>query len=247
MEFKNLEKHSENGVLAEEEIGLVLEVVKSALGPDVGSMAGAVILDGQADGKDAECVVRFDLPEGSYTSVTSYNIGTRQSFSFPQTSYGVAEASIDAVLAWPKVQVLRNLPNFGGHGLRKIPTGIYDEGEYNVLVLNTDGGRFLLSVKALWLNHVEESAGYARMTMYLIARILGEMRPNDKMLQVSLEMLDAKAYELERFGPMLDELYGMEWIGIKQRLKVCDEPEFQAWKDWRERASAENEMTVYFR
>ena len=244
-DFKDLEINPEAGVLSKEELDVLTEVLKSALGPDLGSMAGTFIMDGQADGQDAKCLMQLNLPEGNYSSVMSYAVGTKQCCGITHDSDRLAEASIDAVLAWPKAQVFRSLADLRDK-VDRIPTGLYDEGEYLVMVLNADGGRFLMSMQLLCVYESAESEGWARMALHLMAKTCGKMRPGDKILQESLEELDDKIRDLEHFGPMLDELCWMEWTCIEGMFKSLEKPMFRAWREWREKMSAVDEMVKYF-
>ncbi len=244
-ELQNLEMHAQVGVLSEAELGLVLEVIKMSAGGDLSAMAGTFILDAQPNGGEAKCLLRFDFPEGSYTLTTCYAVGTRQSFSRLRTSEGLAEESIDAVLEWPRAGIFLELDRLYQSKAKQIPTGVYTEDEHTVLVLNAARGRFLISARILQHNDLTISEGYAQMMMYLVAQVLGLMRP-DNDLQRSLKKLNRALWTLERYGPWLDELTAMEQGLLPGRMQHGVEPGFVAWKKWQKEMAAQKKSLKYF-
>lgn len=244
-ELQKLEKHAKTGILMEAELELVLEVIKMSAGGDLDGMAGTFILDAQENGRDAECLLRFNFPKGSYTSTTCYAVGTRQSFSRSRTSESLAEESIDAVLEWPRMGTFPELDQLYHSNAKQILTGIYTEDEHAVLVLNAARGRFLISARILQQSDLTSSEGYAQMLMYLVAQALGLMRP-DNDLQRSLEKLSRELWKLGCYGAWLDELVAVEQGLLPGRMQHSVEPGFMAWRKWRKEASAQKKSLKYF-
>jgi len=242
MEVQNLECHSEVGALVRKEINVVLEAVKRSL-RDVWTddLAGTFILDGQVNGGEARCVLRFNLPAGGYEVSHLYDLGKEKYLGPCRTSDNLAEESIDGVLEWPKNPRYRCLRRY--RTSEKIPSGIYEEGELVVLVLKTMRGRFLMSLKLASCSICKQNAagGYARLAMSSAMATLARMAPKDRVLQRNWKELSSKIEaNLDWYTIFPSEMLVFENLDAKLLFDNGSENVVMSqWKDWYSRNYAE--------
>ncbi len=226
--FTNLEFHSEpETTLFTQEIDVIQAVIDNiltsfAMYPDKGTF----ILDGQAKGQLAQCILRFDLAAG---------ISRRNFFrTYERTSSEIAADSIDNALSWPKDSRYNFTEDRALH-FGWLPSGIYRDGELEVLVLNTTHGRFLASFCAEFdpqLSKGEETTSI----LIAIAIAIANMGKEDTTLQCSATYIKEQATAFERNAIWLvDSLFGS-----------CASSSLKAWKKWHEPANNSGKLTLFF-
>lgn len=235
MEVQNLECHPETGALALEEINVVLKVVTRSLRDEwAADLAGTFILDGQMNGEEAQCVLRFNLPAGGYEVSPLYNLGKKKYFGLSRTSDALAEESIDGVLEWPKNPRYRCLRAY--RTSEKIPSGIYEEGELVVMVLETMLGRFLVSLKLASSSvcKINMAGGCERLAMAAAMAALVRMAPKDAVLKRSWRELKRKVVKnLEWYTIFPSEMLCFEDLDAKWLFaKDNEDPVMSQWKAW---------------
>ena len=253
IQFKNLQENPMESMLYPAEVDMVKAAVELTLKAfDADDAAGTFILDGQPNGGEAQCVVRADLPGGSYM-VNSGNMSMYSSTA--------AEHSIDHVLNWPRCVSVYSAKYPEVFGTRQepkenIPTGLYGAGLFSVMVLNTTYGRFLISAK------VEDSADgvdqfnydggeVAEAMMYAVAMTITQLCQckQDTMLRESELALQQRLQILrESFAPV----YAQTWEKVRHELfdtGVTESGEeleaVKRWKEWREEMKGQ-ELKLFF-
>lgn len=197
---------------------------------------GTIILDGQKKGADAQCIMRMNLEKGNYSFAQVYGD------ALSETSDGLAENSINAVLAWPEKSAYDYKAQT--KNLEEMETGIYQNvarrTSKRVMVLNTTFGRFLMSAQLAQERgdeNVVELYDESILMMKGVAMMLARMRKEDLVLQHSVEKLMQRASEAElALQKELDQFF-----------ENCQVPELQTWREWHEVAMAKGEgLALYF-
>lgn len=238
IEFKNLECNAEpETTMFQQEIDVLLAVIRETLDVIAPQAAkGTFILDGQKFGEDAKCILRFNLPGGTYY---------RNFFRIQERSSDMlAEDAIDELLALPrKSRYVSDKPDLKRHITSKqatsgnpVSSGIYQDGELKVLVLNAVHGRFLVS--CYLENHDDE----AEALLYAVAQAILQMGLEDKVLQSFGQQIVAAGECSER-----KEFFVEAFVTVTDLFHRCEAPEeLQAWKAWHEPANAAGQLTLFF-
>ena len=218
--FTNLEFFAEpKTTLSTQEINVLQAVVDNVLTSfEKYPTKGTFILDGQAKGQDAECILRFDLAEGDYR-ICGY------------TSRDIAADSIDNALSWPEES--RYQPKGRALHFSWLPGGIYRDEELVVLILNTTHGRFLASFCAEFDSQPE---GYEEAVLVAIATAMAHMCKEDKTLQYSAGCIKEQATDFERYAILI----------MDAMFESCMLPSLGVWKKWHESANNSGELTLFF-
>ncbi len=229
--FTNLEKHPNADTLYPQEIDALLAVISYFCEGRYSGDYGSCILDGQKDGGAANCIFRFNFPEGPY----------RRTFfrTYDRTSDQIAEDSINEMLCWPEN------PSRYRKSLENIPcpvaTGIYRDGEIEVLVLNTTHGRFLFTCHTLAAFSDDDYDALSEALPYIFAEAIANMGKEDTVLQRSNIELIA-GLDPSHSGQIVDMI-------TETRDLFYDKnplPEIAAWRTWHESADQSDELALFF-
>lgn len=226
--FTNLESFAEpTTTLFAQEIDVITQVVDNILTSfEAYPQKGTFILDGQAKDHDAQCILRFDLAAG---------ISRRIFFrTYDRTSSEIAADSINNALSWPKDSRYEFIEDRALH-FGWLPSGIYRDGELEVLVLNTTHGRFLASFCAEFDAHLSNGKETTSVLM-AIASAIAHMGKEDKVLQQSAECVTKEASYFER---------NALWL-VESMFESCASPVMKAWEKWHELANNSGELTLFF-
>lgn len=233
--FVDVERAPEDE-LSELEVKLLLALMeKVARSFDRELDAGSFIIDGQAYGKEAQLIVRGNFGGGTYS---------RRFFqTYERTSDNIAETSIDEALAWPatpsRYQKHFSERFFEREGIMYPHTGIYQDGELSVLVLNATHGRFLVSIKA----HVADDETYvdsddvSEALLYSVSEALCMMMREDATLQRSATQLI-----LDRKNPQAAGIL----MTVVDEFAQREMPEMKDWFTWRESVNGSNQVSMPF-
>lgn len=229
LEFKNLECHPAPNTLYQPEIDMLLHTVYEVLDYfEAPNAKGTVIVDGRPNGKEAQCIMRCDLPGGRFS---------RQLFGvIERTSADIAEESIDKILEWPGEGECSNACKCSeGQGCSKrLKTGYYQDDklrELNVFILNTLYGQFYIT--AAVDTCASELCSYtgedvAEVIIRLVAIAITQLCTckQDTCLRESEDLL---------FGNLYCTMSGYVWEELEGLLfsdEATAEPA-QAWREWR--------------
>lgn len=210
--------------LFQQAVDFILAIIDQVLDSfDTHPTQGTFILDGQAYGEKAKCILRFNLEDGVLQPLEG----------FEDTSDDIAAGAINKVLAWPETPAYgyKAEPNFFG----RLPSGVYKQGRNKVLVLNTTFGRFLMSYYAnsgcSMEAHDEGSA-----LLLAVAETIAQMGKEDKVLQRSAYTLGEQSTGVEK-----------DAVILVKRLFLEDKfPPLLAWKKWHEPANTSGKLTLFF-
>lgn len=232
--FQNLvQRHEPETTMFPQETEALLRVINTVLERFAPSATkGTFILDGQKFGEDAQCILRLNLSDGPYQ---------RRLFGiYGRTSDEMAAAAIDELLALPEKSRYYSegsLPRHMTHEdiktAQDVSSGIYQDAELVVLVLNATHGRFLISC------YIEDHDDVAEALLCAVAQAILRMGLEDKVLQSFGEQL-ADASKVNA-APCAEALNA-----VKELFDHCDAPELAAWKAWHEPANATGKLTLFF-
>lgn len=250
LEFKDLECNPAASTLYQEEIDVLMEVVGIVLEcAGAEGVKGTFILDGQPNDGEAECILRFNLPGGTYHRRFFRVIG--------KSSTDMAEESIDELLKWPleksRYEPLNtSVPVIG----KRLLTGMYADGELNVMVVNTTYGRFLVTANVE--NSGDEKGGRSSCNGYQVADVIMRMVALAiTRLCTCIEDVDLRASEKTLWCAIDDRernftnAYRQTWQEIERWIfadeEACDTPEAaKVWREWRKTVSESGEDLKLF-
>lgn len=231
--FKNLETHPEpQSTLFPQEINALLGVIQAYLQEyESRGYYGTCILDGQEYNEKAKCIFRFNLKGGPYR---------RKFFGMiDRTSDEIAEESINEILK-PKVE--SRYARWLDDSVKPLPSGIYRDGELEVLVLNASYGRFLFTFHSQ--DQEYQPCHYLNEEMYYVmVEALANMGKEDYNLQHSNIDLIA-AIPSTRRSSLTAALSLTRKFFYPDKKQII--PEIQAWREWHESANNEGELTLFF-
>lgn len=249
LEFKDLKCDPAANTLYQEEIDVLMEVVGIVLECAGAKRArGTFILDGQPNDGEAECILRFNLPGWTYHRRFFRVVG--------KCSTDIAEESIDELLKWPleksRYELLNGLVPATG---KRLLTGMYTDGELNVMVVNTTHGRFLITANVE--NRGEEGTlgsydggQVADVIMRMMALAITRLCTcaKDVDLRASEGMLWSAIDDRER---NFTNAYRKTWQEIERRIfsgeETYETPEAaKAWWAWRKTVSESGEELKLF-
>jgi len=187
--------------LFQQESDVIVEIVLQALQTiDPKVCQGTFILDGQRYNEKAECLIRFDLPEG-----TTIGVGNDFWERMGNSSSAIAEKAINTVL--------------DDYESSNAPSGIFEFGEHKelkVLILNATHGRFLCSFYANFKGDGDQESS---KILVIVAELLGELCKNDPVLVKSVEETHkAENLHLNDGTSEADKLYAMMQKSTVQML-----------------------------
>lgn len=184
-------------VFSPSEIAVIEEVVTTLCDcmPHL-SRFGTCIIDHQLENpsgyNEAHLAACFDLPSGIF----HYQSGPDHWV----TSHRLAEESIDELLKWPSEQCLYRPTT----RCQLIESGIYHyEGEHNVMVINCDRGRFLISChvnyesKGFTVSYWDRQFDENKAFRLALLELLANLRRQDEILQKSRELIMLQTEERE--------------------------------------------------
>ncbi|MDR1300591.1 MAG: hypothetical protein LBK50_02690 [Candidatus Nomurabacteria bacterium] len=229
LEITNLERHvAPETTMFPQEADVIVRIIIELIKNDGGVDKGTFILDGQKNGREAKCLVRFNLKNGVSTH-TFKRIHEK-------TSEQLAEESIDYAIAYPRPESRHVRLELMGD--KKMKSGVWQDGEHKVLVLNTTAGRFLCS----WFANYKDGVGREKSTQPLmtVSEAIAQMSKEDTILQ---ESNDTIWFGRSQNQPELIEL--RQWVA--ELFERCTLSELRAWKKWHEPASKSGKLKLFFK
>lgn len=219
--FTISEFHPTPKTLSKQEIDAILETVDCVLREFEAAYPtkGTLIIDGQARDRKAQCIVRLNLAEGAWR---------REFFRlYDRSSDDIATDSINNALSWPEKSRYRLSEKKPLH-YGWLPSGIYRDGELEVLALNVAGGRFLAAFSAEF-ELSANACGEESSILIAIATAIALMRAEDKTLQHGVKHIWEQAEAT---------LFGTETVDIVETLfRSCKSPALKVWQKWHESVS----------
>jgi hypothetical protein len=208
-----------------QEIDVVVEVITELIKSDGNPSAGTFILDGQKKGEKPQCLVRFNLENGRVLE-RRYTVkhkpvkpDTSEVFADSDT---MAEESIDRFLQMPSYEKYCFF-YYPQHEYRN-KSGIYVDGMYKVLCLNTAEGRFLCSFYADY-----ENGGHEQSTRVLmcVSEVIARLDRSDWVLQESNRTIwqeeSEHQPELTCLGQWISDLFEKCELPALETRRVLDE------------------------
>lgn len=233
----NLEANPKPELLYEQEIKVILEVIRQTV-EDLGilGVGGACILDGQPRGGEAECILRVSLMN-------------EQAMSRFQDEYGhdcmeMAAIAIDAILEPGEAQ--RHFGHYSSIRMRgedaEALSDIYQNGPLKVLVMNATYGRFLFGC-CLADGSGEDKHEISMAVMQAVAETLAKLGLEDTVLQESASTLrcgvNRGTFDMTR--------QNVQALGIARKMFwAYPTPVMRAWRDWHEPANGSGELKLFF-
>ena len=214
-------------VLFQQEEDVIVELVSEYLIVHGDPNEGTFILDGQKYGDDAKCLIRFNLRDGVF----------RQRFfrTYEKTSDTMAEEAIDHALLYP-AEKSRYVGSSGPRPVAEMASGIYQDGELKVLVLNATYGRFLCSFYVNW-----NDGGHEQSTKVLlfVSEVLAQLCKKDTVLQESNRSVWAEARKHARLYYLKER--------VAEEFATCRLPALKARKEWLELVNSSGELPLFFK
>jgi len=214
-----------DATLFKQEVDVIVEVIEEVMKGFVeNTNRGTCIIDGQKYGEDADLLIRFNLSDGSYTSQFPYKNS--------MTSDEMAEEAINNALIYPN-QSSRYAKRYSKTSDTKMESGVYEDEELKVFVLNATYGRFLISFYAKYNDNYYNTA-----VATAISEALAWMSKEDPILQKSAGIVMSQT-NLRR-AKIIDSV-------VKELFKSCRLPALIAWKEWHEPANNSGELELFFK
>lgn len=192
---------------------------------------GSCILDCQPLMKKTECIARYNLCGGSYN---------RRFFrSYIRSSDEMAANSIDELLdcANPKSRFYQQFERI----TEALNTGIYQDGELLVMVLDAYGGSFLFAPNVS-LNGEMPSYEVSIGLMYATAEALAIIGREDYQLNKSVIALIQESAYTDYAGEAVTA------VNVARRCFGHDTKvaEIRTWREWRNRSGYHKKARVFF-
>lgn len=224
--------------LYEQEVNLLLEVIDAVLARACPSVSrGTFILDGQKFGQEAQCILRFDLPQGTCDYFRKDHIKV--------TSDELAEEAIDEILAMPNKSRYtdgntpeRMIMHAKIKTAQDVSSGTWRDNELEALVVNTTYGRFIASCYLASDERICDEIMHA--VLYAVAQAIMMMGKEDLKLQQFKQQPDAKAAIFS--NPFVSYATGL----VDGLLSSCDLPALRNWYRWHEPANTSGTLPLFF-
>lgn len=233
----NLEANPKPELLYEQEIKVILEVIRQTV-EDLGilDVGGACILDGQPRGGEAECILRVSLMNEQATS--------RFQDEYGHDCMEMAAMAIDAILEPGEAQ--RHFGHYSSICMREedaeVLSDIYRNGPMRVLVMNTTYGRFLFGC-CLADGTGNDQHGLSFAVMHAVAETLAQLGVEDTVLQESASTLRSAV----NVGTLDMTRQNVQAFGIARKMFwAYPTPVMRAWRDWHEPANGSGELKLFF-